>query len=99
MDFDDTPQEAAFRVEANTWLSAHAEPKLNRTAVRGMTDAFSDEEALHVKESKAWQALLFEEGWAGITWPTEHGGRGGTSVQQMIFNQELAHFDTPGGGL
>ncbi|MCU1397840.1 MAG: acyl-CoA dehydrogenase [Acidimicrobiales bacterium] len=95
MDFDDTPEEAAFRQEANSWLSAHAETKSDRTLVRGMTDAFSDEETLHVKESKAWQATLFEHGWAGITWPTEHGGRGGSSVQQMIFNQELAKFDIP----
>ena len=33
----------------------------------------------------------------GITWPKEYGGRGGTIVEQMIFNQELANFDVPGG--
>ena len=26
MDFDDTPEEAAFRAEARAWLEAHAGP-------------------------------------------------------------------------
>lgn len=29
-----------------------------------------------VDEGRAWQALLFEAGFAGIHWPVEHGGRG-----------------------
>ena len=28
MDFDDTPEEAAFRAEAHDWLSEHAEPRI-----------------------------------------------------------------------
>jgi len=33
-----------------------------------------------------------EEGWAGITWPTRYGGRGGTSIQSSIFTQEASRF-------
>ena len=29
-------------------------------------------------------------GWAGITLPKEYGGRGGTGMQQVIFNEEMA---------
>jgi alkylation response protein AidB-like acyl-CoA dehydrogenase len=97
MDFDDQPDEAAFRAEANAFLSQHAGPKPDRTEVSSMgIEARSPEEAEHVRRSQEWQALLFDNGWAGITWPKEYGGRGGTIVQQMIFNQELAKFDTPG---
>ena len=28
---------------------------------------------------KAWQRTLYDDGWAGITWPKEFGGRGGTA--------------------
>ena len=59
--------------------------------------AGSPEEREHVEASQAWQATLYDNGWAGITWPAEHGGRGGTSVQQLIFNQELSGYDVPSG--
>ncbi len=96
MDFEDTPEEAAYRAEARAWLEQHA--TLQRDGTRhsgGMTDAFSEEEARHVKEAKDWQATLAEHGWAGITWPKEYGGRGSTTLQERIFVQEQAKFDVP----
>ena len=97
MDFDDSPAQAAFRQQVHAFLSAHAEPAQKRATVHAMAhDANSEAEAEHVRRSQRWQALLFDQGWAGITWPTAHGGRGGTIVEQMIFNQELSKFDVPG---
>ncbi|HBH44754.1 MAG TPA: acyl-CoA dehydrogenase, partial [Hyphomonas atlantica] len=32
-----------------------------------------------------------------ITWPKEIGGRGGTPMQQVIWNQEEGKFDAPTG--
>ena len=96
MDFDDTAEEAAFRVEAHEWLGRHAKVKDPETAAFarvGYPDLES--ELLHVKESKGWQRTLYEGGWAGITWPQAFGGRGGTPVQAMIFAQEQARFDVP----
>ena len=92
MDFDDTPEEAAFRAEARTWLEANAIPK-------GHPDDFSagiwstqySEETL-IKRTREWQGRLYDGGWAGITWPKEVGGRGGRPIEQVIFNQEQARF-------
>jgi alkylation response protein AidB-like acyl-CoA dehydrogenase len=98
VDFDDTPEEAAFRAEARAWLAEHAKPRPpggRRTPM--LTDAYSEAEREHVRAAKAWQATLYDEGWAGITWPREHGGRGGTPIQQIIYDQEAAHFDVPPG--
>ncbi|HSS09423.1 MAG TPA: acyl-CoA dehydrogenase family protein, partial [Acidimicrobiales bacterium] len=94
MDFDDSPDEAAFRLEARAWLEQHAKlrPDGRRTAPN---DAAA--EAAHVRACKEWQATLYEGGWAGITWPKEYGGRGGTAMQQVIFNQEQARFDVTAG--
>jgi alkylation response protein AidB-like acyl-CoA dehydrogenase len=98
MDFDDTPQEAAFREEVYGFLAQHAKLKEGRSQVHSMSyDSGSEAEAEHVREAKEWQATLYDNGWAGITWPREHGGRGGTIVEQMVFNQELSKFDTAPG--
>ena len=97
MDFDDTPEEAAYRAEVRAWLSRHAKPKDASSARPVMlTDAYSEAEQAHVREAQAWQALCYDEGWAGITWPTEYGGRGGSVIDQIIFNQEARHYDVPG---
>ena len=97
MDFDDSPEEAAFRAEAHAWLAEHAEPLSPDTPPQAtLTDAYSEEEKRHVQQSKAWQATLYEGGWAGITWPKGYGGRGGTPIQAVIFSQEQSKFDVPG---
>ena len=97
MDFDDTPEEAAFRAEAYDWLSDHAKLLSADTPPPvSLTEAFSEEETRHVRESKEWQATLYDGGWAGITWPKEYGGRGGTPIQAVIFAQEQSKFDVPG---
>jgi alkylation response protein AidB-like acyl-CoA dehydrogenase len=98
VDFDDTPEEAAFRREAHDWLAAHAplkDPARSGPGTAGQLDR--DRELEHVRRSKEWQATLFEGGWAGITWPKEYGGRGGTPIQAIIFGQEQARFDVPSG--
>ena len=92
MDFDDTPAEAAFRADARVWLAAHAPAKgspddFSTGAMEGTT---STEE--WTRRSKEWQALLVDEGWAGITWPTEYGGRGGTAIQSVIWGQEAGQY-------
>ncbi|MDH5567981.1 MAG: acyl-CoA dehydrogenase family protein, partial [Myxococcales bacterium] len=75
MDFDDTPEEAAFRQQVRSWLDANAErrtPGERREAPVGVADRTSD---LLVR-ARAWQARKADAGWACITWPVEYGGRG-----------------------
>jgi alkylation response protein AidB-like acyl-CoA dehydrogenase len=100
VDFDDAPEEAAFRAEARAWLEAHASRRAK--ADRRPAAAFSaggEDLAAMVTSAKRWQAALCDGGWAGITWPSEYGGRGGTAIQQVIFNEELAAFDVPASGI
>jgi len=61
MDIDDTPEEAAFRADARTWLDAHAERRSNRSpAPRSRWRDPS--QAAHVAACQAWQRTLFEGG-------------------------------------
>ena len=102
MDFDDSPDEAAFRAEARAWLSAHAalkSPDSSETRRLYLADPHPEADREHVRRCKTWQRTLHEGGWAGITWPKEYGGRGGTAIQQAIFNQEQAKFDVSNGAL
>jgi alkylation response protein AidB-like acyl-CoA dehydrogenase len=98
MDFDDTPDEATFRAEARLWLQQHASLRTEESVFSSVpVDADPDAEAVHVQRAREWQSKLRQGGWAGITWPAEHGGRGGTTVQQIIFGQEQGRFDVPVG--
>ena len=91
MDFEDTPQEAAFRAEARAFLSANAKLKDRR----GPVARYGDTDEGDVEEAKAWQRKKAEAGFACITWPKDWGGRGGTMIEQIIFNQEENNYDVP----
>ena len=91
MDFDDTAEEAAFRTEARAFLEANAKRKTRRSIAHRYGDTGPDD----VARAKAWQARKADAGFAGITWAKEWGGRGGTPMQQIIWNQEEASYETP----
>jgi hypothetical protein len=42
-----------------------------------------------------WQKLLHDAGYAGIDWPREFGGRGGTPTEQLIFLEETERAGAP----
>lgn len=44
---------------------------------------------------RAWQRKMFDAGWAGVSWPTEYGGRGVSLMQQVIFIEEMARAEAP----
>ena len=93
MDFNDTPEEAAFRARARGWLEKNAEP-LDPSKVAPSEMGEREDEAT-IKRCKAWQAKKADAGWACITWPKEFGGQDATPMQRVIFNQEEAKFRVP----
>jgi alkylation response protein AidB-like acyl-CoA dehydrogenase len=88
VDFDESPEEAAFRAEARAWLegAAHAE------AARDLRGATPSLDSGWIARAKRWQAHLADEGWACISWPEDSGGRGGTVAQAAIFAEEAARL-------
>ncbi|MGH6993421.1 MAG: acyl-CoA dehydrogenase family protein, partial [Caulobacteraceae bacterium] len=90
MNFNDTPEEAAYRAKVRAWLDVNAPTRGARPS-----DPLSDE-GDDLAPARAWQRKKAEAGYACITWPKEWGGAGGASWQAVIFNQEEAKRGTPG---
>lgn len=97
---EDSPQDAAFRAEVRAFLDAHATLRhgTDRTTLLS-TDTSLDAELDHIAACRTWQRTLFDNGWAGITWPTEFGGRGGTQQQAKIFAQEELQYEVTNNAL
>ena len=85
MDFNDTPEEEAFRNEARSWLEANAKLKDLNDPGEDLLGERSSPEV--IRDSQAWQKQKAEAGWACITWPKEYGGREATSIQSVIWGQ------------
>jgi len=43
----------------------------------------------------AWQRLLFDAGYAGISWPADYGGRGASPSEELIFLEEIERAGAP----
>ena len=97
---DDSPQDAAFRAEARAFLEEHASLRhgTDRTTLLS-TDTSLEAELAHIANCRSWQRTLFDHRWAGITWPTEYGGRGGSQQQAKIFAQEELQFEVTNNAL
>ncbi|HXQ59776.1 MAG TPA: acyl-CoA dehydrogenase family protein [Acidimicrobiales bacterium] len=91
MDLRDSPEDAAFRSEALGWLEANLVGDF--ADARGAGRAGSEHEDREVR--LAWEQTLGRDGWIGIGWPTEWGGRGAPMSQQVIWNEEYSRADAP----
>ena len=76
-----------FRSDARSWLAAH-----KHLAPRDYGAIIPHE---LVDAGIAWQRLLFADGWAGIHWPVEHGGRGLTPEHNATWIEECARAGVP----
>ncbi|HUJ67119.1 MAG TPA: acyl-CoA dehydrogenase family protein, partial [Acidimicrobiales bacterium] len=89
----ETPEDAAFRAEANEFLAAFAPPRKPGDDVdTTMFVVDPGAERDMVARGRAWQRVKFDHGWAGIHWPEAYGGRGGTVRQDLIFREEEQKF-------
>jgi alkylation response protein AidB-like acyl-CoA dehydrogenase len=99
VDFEDSPELAAFRKEVRTFLEGNAEPRRgdDRDWSRNVSSTDPEVAEDFRRRCHEWQATLFDNGWAGLTWPESFGGRGLSAAHQIVFNQELANFDATAG--
>ena len=92
MDVSQLPDDdAAFRAVVREWLEDNLGGDF--AGVRGLGGPGRENDAF--AERLAWQRHLAAAGWTCLGWPTEHGGRGASIAQQVIFHEEYARANAP----
>ena len=76
-----------LRRELRGWLATHLTDDV-RAATAATDEGFAT--------LRAWNAELFDAGWAAIGWPARFGGRDASLLEQLAFNEEAAAAGAPG---
>ena len=85
-------EDEIFRTEIVEWLARNLTGEFASVKGRGGP---GDEHALF-EERHAWERKLGADGWIGVGWPKEVGGRDLSLNQQVIFYEEYARAQGPG---
>ena len=91
MDLSYSAEDEAFRAEIRAWLDDHLTGEF--ASVKGLGGPGRDHEGIEAR--LAWNRHLAAHGWTGVGWPVEHGGRGLSLWQQVIFHEEYARANAP----
>lgn len=86
MELTDAPDEARFRAEVRAWLK-RVLPHLSWPEPADMVE--------RKPFWQQWQRMLFEAGYAGLTWPREYGGQGMGERMRAIFGEECDRAGAP----
>jgi alkylation response protein AidB-like acyl-CoA dehydrogenase len=93
MDFRFSPEEEQFRGEVRAFLKQELKP--------GWDADFDIETEMGADERSGFASdfirKLAERHWLTLPWPKEYGGLGGSVMQQVIYNEEMAYAGAPTG--
>ena len=92
MDLRFSAEDEAFRDEVRTFLEESL--AVDFAVVRGRGGP-GDDDCLF-EERRAWERHLSAHGWTCVAWPKEHGGRGLSLHQQVVYFEECARARAPG---
>jgi alkylation response protein AidB-like acyl-CoA dehydrogenase len=84
MDFELSPEQTAFVKEVESFLDAHDDPEIFDLTRENMA------QIVDTPKRRAFMAAVGEQGWLGITWPEEHGGKDGDGIYEYLLNERLA---------
>jgi alkylation response protein AidB-like acyl-CoA dehydrogenase len=90
MDFDDNAADAEYRSQLRKFLQTH-----HAELEHGDGEYLVEPGVDNVEALRRTQALLFDAGYVGVTWPWRYGGQSGTPSQQAIVTEELARASIP----
>lgn len=90
MDLTYTEAEEEFRRELRTWLRTNIPNEWTRP---GFWESLDDDQGFRLRRD--WERDKALAGFAGIAWPTEYGGRGGTPAMKAIYDEETVLARAP----
>ncbi|MGZ4707104.1 MAG: acyl-CoA dehydrogenase family protein [Acidimicrobiales bacterium] len=88
MDLTYPPEAEAFRVEIRKWLE-------DNLPDGWFEPGFTMDAEAKVQFHKEWTTTLFEGGWICATWPQEYGGKGLSTMEAVVLNEEFARAGAP----
>lgn len=86
MDLADSPEEAEFRTRVRAWL-AESLPDLPWPEPVELADK--------LPFWRQWQRMLFDGGYAGMSWPREYGGQGADAKIRAVYTDEADRAGAP----
>ncbi|MYE05918.1 MAG: hypothetical protein F4Y04_01630, partial [Chloroflexi bacterium] len=104
MDWNDTPEQAAFRSQVSTLIEDRLPDRYRDLAARGSMPERAWEndrkssDPIEYAAAIDWHSALAERHWVAPHWPAEYGGGGLSPMEQFIFNQEIAEAGAPAVG-
>ena len=84
-----TPEQERLRQELRAYFAGLMTPEV-RAALSGGDEGLGDGDAYRQVVRQ-----LGKDGWLALGWPAEHGGRGGTMLDQLIFTDEASIARVP----
>ncbi len=90
-----TPEQERLRQELRAYFAGLMTPEV-RAALSPSGEGAGGDEGLG--DGEAYRQVvrqLGRDGWLALSWPAEHGGRGGTMLDQLIFTDEAAIARVP----
>ncbi len=89
MNFEFSPEQTAFVKEVEQFLDAHADPEVFDVTRENMA------QIVDTPKRRAFMAEMGDQGWLGMTWPAEYGGKEGEGVYEYLLNEQLARRGGP----
>ncbi len=88
MDLTYPPEAEAFRAEIRSWLEEN------------LPDGWFDEDFTltgddRKKFNEEWVQKLYDGGWICASWPQEYGGKGLSTLENVVLNEEFAKARAP----
>jgi alkylation response protein AidB-like acyl-CoA dehydrogenase len=83
--------DVGFREQVRGWLTENLSGEF--APLRGLGGPGREHEAFD--ERIVWERHLAAAGWNCLGWPVDHGGRGATLEEQVVFHEEYARADAP----
>ena len=97
MDWNDNPEQAAFRSEVRTLLAKKL-PERYRTPGGNWAADRRSQDPEERQAAEDWTDALAERKWFAPHWPEEYGGAGLTIWAQTILREEMATAHAPAVG-
>ncbi len=91
MDLTWSAEEDAFRAEARAWLEANLAEWKGRLGGEPLSGDTREGFAQHLE----WERRLFADRWAVVSWAPEHGGRGASLWEWLLFEEEYYRAGAP----